>query len=31
MLGNRVDVPDELLAHVAPLRWEYVGLNGDIL
>nr|WP_232834240.1 hypothetical protein [Sphingomonas sp. FARSPH] len=24
-------MPDELLAHVAPLRWEYVGLNGDIL
>ena len=26
-----VDVPDELLAHVAPLGWEHVGLTGDYL
>lgn len=24
-------VPDELLAHVAPLGWEHVGLTGDYL
>src|SRR5208283_5596275 len=22
-------VPDELLAHVAPLGWEHIGLTGD--
>ena len=26
-----VEVPDELLAHVAPLGWEHVGLTGDYL
>ncbi|WP_242121280.1 Tn3 family transposase [Sphingomonas lacusdianchii] len=26
-----VDVSDELLAHVAPLGWEHVGLTGDYL
>ena len=26
-----VDVPDELLAHVAPLGWEHIGLTGDYL
>lgn len=25
------DVPDELLAHVAPLGWEHIGLTGDYL
>ena len=29
--SNGVDVPDELLAHVAPLGWEHVGLTGDYL
>ncbi|MBD8641704.1 Tn3 family transposase [Sphingomonas sp. CFBP 13733] len=29
--GSGVDVPDELLAHVAPLGWEHVGLTGDYL
>jgi len=29
--GTGVDVPDELLAHVAPLGWEHVGLTGDYL
>lgn len=29
--GNGVDVPDELLAHVAPLGWEHIGLTGDYL
>jgi TnpA family transposase len=29
--GNGIDVPDELLAHVAPLGWEHVGLTGDYL
>ena len=24
-----VSVPDELLAHVAPLGWEHVALTGD--
>ncbi len=24
-----VDVPDELLAHVAPLGWEHIGLTGN--
>jgi hypothetical protein len=23
------DVPDDLLAHVAPLGWEHIGLTGD--
>lgn len=27
--GNGIDVSDELLAHVAPLGWEHVGLTGD--
>jgi hypothetical protein len=22
-------MPDELLAHVAPLGWEYIAFNGD--
>jgi hypothetical protein len=22
-------VPDDLLAHVAPLGWEHIGLTGD--
>jgi len=22
-------VPDDLLAHVAPLEWEHIGLTGD--
>ena len=26
-----VDVPNELLAHVAPLGWEHIGLTGDYL
>lgn len=26
-----VDVPDALLAHVAPLGWEHVSLTGDYL
>ena len=26
-----IDVPNELLAHVAPLGWEHVGLTGDYL
>ena len=26
-----VEVPNELLAHVAPLGWEHVGLTGDYL
>ena len=26
-----VDVPAELLAHVAPLGWEHIGLTGDYL
>lgn len=26
-----IDVPDDLLAHVAPLGWEHVGLTGDYL
>ena len=29
--GSGVDVSDELLAHVAPLGWEHVGLTGDYL
>ncbi|MGT2516310.1 Tn3 family transposase (plasmid) [Sphingomonas panni] len=29
--GSGVDVPDELLAHVAPLGWEHIGLTGDYL
>jgi hypothetical protein len=29
--GRGVEVPDELLAHVAPLGWEHVGLTGDYL
>lgn len=29
--GNGIDVPDELLAHAAPLGWEHVGLTGDYL
>jgi hypothetical protein len=29
--GSGVDVPDELLAHVAPLGWEHFGLAGDYL
>lgn len=29
--GAGVDVPDELLAHVAPLGWEHIGLTGDYL
>jgi TnpA family transposase len=29
--GSGVDVPDELLAHDAPLGWEHVGLTGDYL
>jgi len=29
--GSGVDVPDELLAHAAPLGWEHVGLTGDYL
>src|SRR6202000_3367018 len=24
-----VTVPDDLLAHVAPLGWEHIGLTGD--
>lgn len=27
--GRGEAVPDELLAHVAPLGWEHVGLTGD--
>ena len=23
------DVPDELLAHLSPLRWEHINLTGD--
>ncbi len=26
---DRVAVPDEMLAHVAPLGWEHVSLTGD--
>jgi hypothetical protein len=29
--GSGVDIPDELIAHVAPLGWEHVGLTGDSL
>ena len=29
--GSSVAVPDDLLAHVAPLGWEHVGLTGDYL
>lgn len=29
--GNGAEVPDELLAHVAPLGWEHIGLTGDYL
>lgn len=29
--GSGVDVPDELLARVAPLGWEHIGLTGDYL
>lgn len=29
--GSGVHVPDELLAHVAPLGWEHIGLTGDYL
>ena len=29
--GSGVEVPDELLAHVAPLGWEHIGLTGDYL
>ena len=29
--GSGVAVPDDLLAHVAPLGWEHVGLTGDYL
>jgi hypothetical protein len=29
-LGDQgADVPDDLLAHVAPLGWEHIGLTGD--
>jgi hypothetical protein len=28
---RNVDVPDALLAHVAPLGWEHVSLTGDYL
>ena len=31
LCGSGVDVPDELLAHVAPLGWEHIGLTGDYL
>jgi hypothetical protein len=27
--GRGEVVPDDLLAHVAPLGWEHVGLTGD--
>ncbi len=27
--ANGARVPDELLAHVAPLGWEHIGLTGD--
>jgi hypothetical protein len=26
-----IDVPDTLLAHVAPLDWEHISLTGDYL
>ena len=29
--GSGVEVPDGLLAHVAPLGWWHVGLTGDYL
>jgi hypothetical protein len=29
--GSGVEVLDELLAHVAPLGWEHIGLYGDYL
>lgn len=29
--ASGVEVPDELLAHVAPLGWEHIGLTGDYL
>lgn len=29
--GSGVEVPDELLTHVAPLSWEHVGLTGDYM
>ena len=29
--ARRIGVPDELLAHVAPLGWEHMGLTGDYL
>ncbi len=29
--GSGVDVLDELLAHVASLGWEHIGLTGDYL
>ncbi len=29
--ASGIEVPDELLAHVAPLGWEHIGLTGDYL
>ena len=29
--SSGVEVPDELVAHVAPLGWEHTGLTGDYL
>ena len=29
MRAQGVAVPDDLLAHVAPLGWEHIGLTGD--
>jgi hypothetical protein len=27
--AQEADIPDDLLAHVAPLGWEHIGLTGD--
>ena len=29
MRAQSTTVPDDLLAHVAPLGWEHIGLTGD--
>lgn len=29
--SSGIEVPDKLLAHVAPLGWEHIGLTGDYL
>jgi hypothetical protein len=31
MRANGETVPDDLLAHIAPLGWEHIAFNGDYI